>query len=176
MPTPVNVESSRARILNAPILAPGTCFLCGASRSDDRSYIDFGKDIDFVGVIYFCSFCFTEIANQLGCLTPEQSIQLENELESARKRILEFETKDRALNDAIATLRNTGLFSDSSVPVAGSITTPAVDQKSGERPQDSIQPELVFDGTDNEPEQSDSKQGPSDLSAIADDEFGFGSL
>lgn len=176
MPTPVDVASSKVQILNAPILAPGVCMLCGSSRNDDRDYIDIGKDIQFVGVIYFCTFCMSEIANALGFLSPDQTKSLENELESARQRILEFEIKDRVLNDAINALRATGLFSDSNSPVAGSISSTADEQESTSRPQDYVQRELDFDGIDQESKQSDSKQGPFDLSATGDDEFGFGSL
>lgn len=176
MPTPVDVASSKVQILNAPILAPGTCMLCGSSSSDDRDYIDIGKDIEFVGVIYFCTFCFTEITNRLGCLTPEQSKQLEDELDAARQRILEFETKDRALNDAINTLRDTGLFSGTDLTVVRRPTSEAVDSKSESSVQDVVESERESDRSDPETKQSDLEQRSFDLSAVRNDEFGFGSL
>jgi len=89
---------------------PGVCALCGASSPDGRKYVDTGWDIDWYGVVYFCSFCFTEIANHLGCLTKEQTDILENELDVARQRIINFNAKERALDDAIKYLRDSGLF------------------------------------------------------------------
>ena len=171
MPTPVDVASSKVQILEAPRLLPGTCMLCGTSRTDDRQYIDIGKDIQFVGVIYFCTFCMTEIANALGCLMPEQTLALENELDAARQRILEFETKDRTLNDAINTLRDTGLFSDSNSVGAG-VAIPAAMVKDSEPDlYSSILAESKSNGTSEQTEQSNSKQGSDDVSTTRDDEF-----
>lgn len=171
MPTPVDVASSKVQILEAPRLLPGTCMLCGTSRTDDRQYIDIGKDIQFVGVIYFCTFCMTEIANALGCLMPEQTAQLENELDAARQRILEFETKDRTLNDAINTLRDTGLFSGTDLTVVRGGSVPIQSEKSESILQDSNGTEPKSDRTNQEPEQFDPKQRSNDVSATRDDEF-----
>lgn len=174
--TPVKVESSKVQILNAPILPPGVCMLCGSSRNDDRQYIDIGKDIEFVGVMYFCTFCMTEVANALGCLMPEQARALENELDAARQRILEFHKKDEALNGAINTLRDTGLFSGIDLTVVRRGHVPSTSEESKSDVQDVIRTEREPDESNQDPEQSDSEQGPTDLSATRDDEFGFGSL
>ena len=45
------VDGTRIKILDAPILLPGTCAVCGSSRNDDRKYIDLGIDVDHIGVI-----------------------------------------------------------------------------------------------------------------------------
>lgn len=174
---PVDVASSKVRVLDVPAQLPGVCMLCGASRSDDRKYVDIGKDIEFVGVIYFCTFCFTEIANRLGCLTQEQSAALEAELEAARARILEFHAKDEALNAAIDTLRSTGLFSDRAA-ISSADFSRVVDSESARSSASSAnEPEFDFSGFDPETKQSDSKQGSIDVSATRNDEsFGFGSL
>lgn len=173
MPAPVDVASSKVRILEAPILAPGTCMLCGASRNDDRGYIDMGKDIQFVGVIYFCTFCMTEVANAIGCLMPEQAAALENELDAARQRILEFETKDRTLNDAINTLRNTGLFVDpASIGDAPGSTMATVQDElkfeSGTKGDESGTTITVEDTTE-----SITEQGSDVVPAIGSDELEF---
>jgi len=175
MPTPVDVATSKVQILEAPRLAPGTCMLCGTSRNDDRQYIDIGKDIQYVGVIYFCTFCMTQIANTLGCLMPEQTKALEDELDAARQRILEFEIKDRTLNDAITTLRDTGLFSGTDFTgIVGS--APVVVAKadiSDSEPNlyDTIVSERFSIGDDQDSEQPDSEQGSSDIPATGNDEF-----
>jgi hypothetical protein len=143
--------------------------MCGTSRNDDRQYIDIGLTVDFVGVIYFCTFCMTEVANRLGCLMPEQTKQIEDELDAARTRILEFETKDQAFNDAIDTLRNLRLFNPSDrVVVRNSdlqseplLIDRITAEKSGRITQDR-----------SESEQSDSEQRPDDLSSSTDYDFG----
>lgn len=166
---PVKVVSSKVQILNAPILAPGVCMLCGSSNNDDRDYIDIGKNVEFVGVLYFCTFCMTEVVNALGCLMPEQARALENELDAARQRILEFHQKDEALNGAIDTLRHTGLFS-------GTDLTAVQRSHVLEQPEESKPSEPKAAGTNQDTEQSDPEQRSFDVSAIGNDEFGFGSL
>lgn len=172
-PTPVDVATSKIRILEAPILAPGTCMLCGASRNDDRQYIDMGKDIQFVGVIYFCTFCMTELANAIGCLMPEQTIALENELDAARQRILEFETKDRTLNDAITTLRDTGLFSGTDLTGINGSNVPSEPEEPEQPIQDSSGSKPKSNRTNKNSKQSDSEQGSDDLSTTGNDELKF---
>lgn len=171
MPTPVDVASSKVQILEAPRLLPGTCMLCGTSRTDDRQYIDIGKDIQFVGVIYFCTFCMTEIANRIGCLMPEQTKALEEELDAARQRILEFQTKDEALNGAIDTLRNTGLFSGTDLTAVHRRFVSEEPKNSEPTLFDSIETDGESDRSNQDSKQSDSKQGSNDVPTITDDEF-----
>lgn len=174
--TPVKVVSSKVQILEAPRLNPGVCMLCGTSRNDDRQYIDIGKDIDFIGVIYFCTFCMTEVANALGCLMPEQARALENELDAARQRILEFHQKDEALNDAISSLRDTGLFSGTDFTGIRRSNVSEQPEESEPAIQDTVRSESEITGTDQDSKQPNFKQGSFDLSATGNDEFGFGSL
>lgn len=154
-----NAETSKVQILESPRLAPGTCVLCGTSRTDDRQYIDIGLTVEYVGVIYFCTFCMTEVANRIGCYTIEQSKKLEDELDRARQRILEFETKDSALNDVITHLRNSNLFSDTvSVPLTVSTV------------QDAASNYVGIDGGNSSSEQSDSEQRPDDVPSSSSNE------
>lgn len=173
MPAPVDVATSKVQILEAPRLLPGTCMLCGSSRTDDRQYIDIGKDIQFVGVIYFCTFCMTEIANALGCLMPEQAKALEDELDAARQRILEFNEKDQALNGAIDSLRNTGLFSGIDLTVVHRRFVPAESEATKSDVQDTARTEPATTESNSNSEQSNSKQGSNDVSATRNDEPEF---
>jgi hypothetical protein len=173
MPAPVDVATSKVQILEAPRLLPGTCMLCGTSRTDDRQYIDIGKDIQFVGVIYFCTFCMTEIANRLGCLMPEQTKALEDELDAARQRILEFETKDETLNAAINTLRDTGLFSGTDLTSFQRGIPTAMVEDSQPSLYDSILAEQRTPSINQDTEQSDSEQGSDDVSTARNDELKF---
>lgn len=51
---------SRIKILEAPVAAPGVCCLCGSAGGDSRTFIDFGKQLDWYGAVYFCSECINE--------------------------------------------------------------------------------------------------------------------
>lgn len=155
-----NAETSKVQILESPRLAPGTCVLCGTSRTDDRQYIDIGLTVEYIGVIYFCTFCMTEVANRIGCYTLEQSKQLEDDLDRARQRILEFEIKDSALNGAIDSLRNTGLFTDSG---ASMLTIPLDADAESNKP--------ATNGSNSEPEQFDFEQGTNDVPSPTNDEL-----
>lgn len=120
--------SSRIQILSAPIQLPGVCGLCGTSRTDDRQYIDIGLWVEFYGQFYFCTFCFSQFTNRLGGLTPDQATDIENELDQARQRILEFQEKEVAINGVIDTLRATGLFTDSGILSDASVSSSSIKQ------------------------------------------------
>ncbi|HEY9262789.1 hypothetical protein [Chitinophaga sp.] len=54
------------QILDAPIMSPGTCALCGSAGGDHRKFIDFGKQIDWYGNVYFCTTCIAEVLDVMG--------------------------------------------------------------------------------------------------------------
>jgi len=58
--------NSRFVILDTPIKKPGVCALCGAPGGDGRQFVDFGKSLEWYGVVYFCTFCVSEAAALLG--------------------------------------------------------------------------------------------------------------
>lgn len=58
--------NSRFRILNLAIRKPGVCFVCGSDGNDERQFVDFGKTVDWYGVVYICTFCVFEVAKLLG--------------------------------------------------------------------------------------------------------------
>jgi len=161
-----HIDSSRIRVLSAPILAPGVCCTCGASRNDDRQYIDLGIDVDHIGVMYFCTFCLTELVNTLGCLTKEQSEELHDELNAARKTILDFQQEKAAYDGAVATLRRTGLFSGTDF--SGIIHS---DETKSESVQDTVGAEPESIRSSKSTEQSDPKQGSSGISKSGSDEL-----
>ena len=173
MPTPVDVATSKVQILESPRQLPGTCMLCGTSRTDDRQYIDIGKDIQFVGVVYFCTFCMTEIANRLGCLMPEQTKALEDELDAARQRILEFQTKDETLNAAIDTLRDTGLFSGTDLTAVRRDRSVSNQQDKLELDRNPEGNQLSIAQTDNDATESATEQRSDDVSTTRSDELKF---
>src|SRR6266542_891445 len=168
-----HLESSRIRVLDNPNMHPGTCVLCGASRNDDRKYVDIGLDIDFVGVIYFCTFCMQELANRLGCLMPDQTKKLEDELDSARQTIINFQAQKAAYDDAIGKLRGTGLFSDTD-PNLSTITWPTVDPVAEQEPvAEPVGSKQDVTRPNKSTKQSNSKQGPNDIPESGSYDFGI---
>jgi hypothetical protein len=78
---PVDVEKvaeenpqSRFRILDTPILTPGTCALCMSPGGDGRQFVDFGKQLDWYGAVYFCTFCVAEAAKLIGMM-PKKDLE-----------------------------------------------------------------------------------------------------
>lgn len=159
-------ESTKFQVIPAPIQVPGTCASCGSSSTDDRDYVDFDMFVDYVGVIYFCTFCFRECANALGYLSPDQSRELEDKLGAFELKLANFYTKDKALNDAINLLRNSKLFDlvDDPTSLSSEVLGSEINRSS-----ESDNPET--NGIDQYSDKQDSEQGPSDLSAVRDNEL-----
>jgi len=157
-------EASKIKVLEAPRLAPGTCCICGTSRTDDRQYIDMNWDIEWYGVVYFCTFCFIQAVNTIGCLTREQSEALEEENNRLRQMVIDFRAKEAVIDDTANKLRDSGILdfvtnrdssdADSSIsPGAQTIT----------EFYDGIQQGSAQTGKSTE--QSNSKQGSDDVSS-----------
>ena len=66
-------------ISDVPMLAPGKCGNCGASKNDGRKYIDFGQQIDWYGALYLCGECLRDTSREMGLFT-----ELENQLKEAK--------------------------------------------------------------------------------------------
>lgn len=159
-------ESTKFRIVPAPTQVPGICISCGSSRTDDRDYIDFGLDKDFLGTVYFCTFCMTECANTIGYISPEQARRLEAQVEYYAKKTADFYTKDRALNDAITLLRDSGLFDlvDGAASASNKVSSDTVNE--------SFEPDnSKSDESDQHLIKQDSEQGRSNLSTNGDDDL-----
>ena len=167
--TYAQVDSSRIRIINAPILNPGTCAICGTSRTDDRKYIDFGLDVDFVGVMYFCTFCFHELIRALGCLLPEEWTQLQEELDAARQTIIDIQRDKAAVDHVVDTLRSTGLFSG--IDFSAIQPTKAPNETGSGDVQDIVPAEPKPSRPGKNTKQSDPKQGPASLPEPGVDEL-----
>ncbi len=66
------MTSSRVKVLQYPVAAPGKCVLCGAQANHDgRVYLDFGLSLRNYGAIYFCSLCMAEMVGELDWTSPE---------------------------------------------------------------------------------------------------------
>ncbi len=93
--------SARVQVLDVPVVAPGVCILCGIASGDNRKFVDFGKQVDWYGAVYFCSECFGEIARALGWIPVAEYNEL---LEEYKKSAGIYEisvTSNRKITDAL---------------------------------------------------------------------------
>lgn len=93
--------SSRVQVLNVPVMAPGICMLCGIADGDNRTFVDFGKQVEWYGAVYFCSECFGEIARALRWIPVAEYNEL---LEQHKKASAIYEisvTSNRKITDAL---------------------------------------------------------------------------
>lgn len=95
--------NGRFRVLERPSVAPGKCGVCGAV---DKPVIDFGFDLDYYGVVYFCIECICEAASLLGMvpnneLVTAQLVQqdLADRLETSGELINEYVNRINDLHD-----------------------------------------------------------------------------
>lgn len=85
----------------SPPCLPGKCVVCGSTHG---RFVDFGFDIDFYGVVYFCDKCFTEGANSLGYLSPRQGQDLRDLVMHLEEQVAIESGKNVRLNDAVDSL------------------------------------------------------------------------
>lgn len=93
------------QIIPLPLALPGKCIVCGASNNDDgRQYIDFGLEIDFYGVVYFCTHCMSETAVAIGYRSPSLFAVIEEENIEFAGKLSELSAENVKLRVALSQL------------------------------------------------------------------------
>ena len=90
-----NVNARYRVVEDGAYVAPGTCLTCGRDGgSDERGMTDTTKDLDFVGVVYICSYCVLEMAEGYGAASPQTQLNnlaameiVETQLTITRERL-----------------------------------------------------------------------------------------
>lgn len=148
-------------------VAPMKCAGCGRYSSGDPqnplTFIDMGFSLEFQGEIFICvEGCFREIMNQLGVLTREQSIDLEDRLEAADITNFHLRKQNEELSNAVGSLNRAGLISAisfASVPAAREENEPVVptrvDPEPGGGEEGLIEPINEWGSTDLSNSESD---------------------
>jgi hypothetical protein len=94
-------SAARVQAIDKPIQAPGQCCLCGSAGDSKRKFIDFGKQLDWYGAVYFCTICIAEVALASGFLPVAEFDKLHDtyrELLIKHKKLeSEYKTVDNAL-------------------------------------------------------------------------------
>lgn len=99
-----NAVQSRFKILDYPHALPCKCVVCGSGGGDGRKFVDFGFDLDYYGVVYFCTTCFTEPLNIQGWLSPPQVETIKAEMSLQETRLSEMEYENVRLRGALSQL------------------------------------------------------------------------
>lgn len=159
--------NGRFKVLERPFALPGKCAICGAV---DKPVIDFGFDLDFYGVVYFCIECVQDAALITG-MVPGNKLEtarlvqrdLNDQLAAAGEIINEYAQRFNDLHDEF-TRRLSGEPSASDVSPA---------EESGEVSADVSGEASASDGSSNDsPEQkprSTRKQRPTSVPSDSSD-------
>lgn len=85
----------------SPPMPPAKCVVCGSTHGE---FVDFGFDLDFYGVIYFCSTCYGEGAD---CFISEKVKSLKNQVAKAREIVGILEKENAELRNALGVIDRT---------------------------------------------------------------------
>lgn len=146
----------RIQIVDAPPAAPGHCAICGTTQGP---MVDFGMNVEFFGVIYFCvAGCLVELANSFDYHSPRQWKMVMNQIKDQQDELNQLRDQNEQLRSDLGSIsRLSGLSSISRVP---ELDVDAL----REEPQ---QLSFDFDGGDSEgesrPTQQNDEPGPTDV-------------
>lgn len=159
--------SNRIKVVSqSDMVAPAQCAIC-TNVSCDLGFIDTDLHIEWVGAIYFCGYCAINVAQAMGCATPNQTRQLITENSKLKEDYLEALSHNSELEGALDALSLTRL-SDRSAVIDGTNFSSIVSASattSDVVPELKSEPEGRTDSESSEPVKVD---GPDDLSNDAD--------
>lgn len=123
------------------MVGPGKCAGCGKFSNDD--FLDFGLELDFYGVVYFCRDCLVEAGIVFGLRPDDHYKKIEGDLEVSRRLLSQAALREEAMLNALASIDPSALrthfdsVSGSSVeiderPGNSSVSTDAGEQGSNE--------------------------------------------
>ena len=103
------IANSRIQVRNNAPALPGKCVVCGTPgdiEDPDRTFIDFGFDLDDYGTVYFCSTCMNQIANALGYISDSEWAKLQVRSLELQDEITVLENERNAATNALRTYLN----------------------------------------------------------------------
>lgn len=152
-------KSYKYPISNHPSALPNKCVGCGIGHDNDGKiqFIDTGQELDYYGVIYFCTSCFVEIAESLGFPAPEKWKLAEATIDNLTEYVVKLEGENEGLRDAVNLL--TGHRCHEPIPSPTSMEDEGGSENDGPI---SPTPEGV-ESAEPEPDSSNSEPGLSDL-------------
>lgn len=100
-------------VKGTPPAPPGKCVICGGVGDKDSEFIDFGFEIDFYGVIYFCMPCIFEATSVLGLVSQQKYEDLQKQLELQEAAIKSLQLENGELYGVLGSLNKLSLFNSS---------------------------------------------------------------
>lgn len=138
-------------IEGTPPSLPGKCSVCGTTEG---TFVDFGLDLDYYGVVYFClDNCLVEMANAVDYHSPRQWKMLMNSYNEIRETYNNLVDENERLRNAVDSFNNLSL-PDAPVSISNLVLSEKSDKESSE-------PDSSAEGDNTgseEPEQGSAKQ------------------
>jgi hypothetical protein len=152
--------SSRVTVIDTPVADPGVCCLCGTAGGDNRKFVDFGKQLDWYGAVYFCETCFAEMSEALGFIPVAKFDELHL---SYRNLVIENDRINQKFGKLLNAFR--GLLDDESADIPESNSDPVDIVEESNRLLESIGQAA---NRDSEVDESSSVEGSDDLFDASD--------
>lgn len=105
----------RVRLIKGtPPCSPGFCVVCRNPGDQDSKFIDFGFDIDFYGVVYFCEHCICQVLTLLDYVPTNELRRVEGLLNDTQREHDRLVKIHRGVESVIESIRSLNLSSSSS--------------------------------------------------------------
>jgi hypothetical protein len=78
--------------------------MCGSVGGDDRKFIDFGKQLDWYGAVYFCTECIKEFATAVDFIAKSAFDALYRDFQKLQVAHDKLTLRNRAVEDAFRTV------------------------------------------------------------------------
>lgn len=121
-----------AKVVDTPVVAPGSCYMCGCSNTQDREWwMDTEKYAEEWGNIYYCDQCFKYMVYEAS-QADLANIDNVDELVTLRRRNTELDRKARIYESVLRPLYSSDILS----LMSGALDTPIgiLPENSPERP------------------------------------------
>lgn len=117
-------------IKGTPPCQPGKCAICGNCGDMDSEFLDFGLELDFYGVVYFCSSCVMgDVLSAMDLVLRERLEEVQDLLEHEKSRAETFLQTNIELRGIIDSLTNNHGFVVSDSGDSSISEQPVVDEK-----------------------------------------------
>jgi hypothetical protein len=94
-------------IKGTPPCQPGKCAICGNCGDGNSEFLDIGLELDYYGVVYFCSTCvYGDILKALDLVTREKYQELEGRLTEVTAEYLRLRIEKEELKNALGAVVN----------------------------------------------------------------------
>jgi hypothetical protein len=132
-----DTELQRVRVIKGtPPCSPGKCVICGNCGDKESNFIDFGFDIDFYGIVYFCEICICQVLTVLDYIPTDELRRVKRKLVETQYMLDALKPRYEELAGVVQHIRDLDIVSDSSSEQSGVVeieqaSDPATESVSG---------------------------------------------